>query len=240
MRSMKPRVMLAAFAPMMLSLCAAGPPPEGVETQLYVGTGVYDYTSGGCGSPRYANRAFDTHGFGSVSYRHESGASVTGEVTGGYAKTMSSRLLDELEGTDEYPPTDEQEVGKELGYVNGAVRIGYNHKYFGVALGPAVHSETGVIPSGELWAGVPQYVFVYGEVGAGPVTSRYLPAGAGLGHSSERVRAQLGFNLESRLIAAGSYKVSEKFPLFVGARLVQEFDPQLMGTLGGLTLAYGW
>ena len=34
-----------------LGLCSSAPPPEGVETRFMVGSGAFDYKSGGCGGP---------------------------------------------------------------------------------------------------------------------------------------------------------------------------------------------
>ena len=239
MKYLKPRVVFAAITPMLLTLLASGPPPEGVETQLYVGTGSFEYQSGGCGSPTYANRAVDGHGFASTSYRHETGATAVVEVGGGVAKTTSSRLLS-TETDPSVPPTDVDEVGKTRGMVNVAARVGFHHSYFGLELGPAYNTDLGFFPSGEVWVGVPRYVFAYVDVASGPVSLGHLPVGAGLGHASDRVRAKLGLGLEQKIVAEGAYKVSKDVPLFIGGRLVQSFDPDLAGTLGGLSFAYGW
>ena len=226
--------------PILMTLCAAGPPPKGAEVNMHAGTGSFEYASGGCGGPTYMNRANEVSGFGAATYRSEVGVSAGAEVSAAGAKTVSSRVSAGAEPGE--PRVDEDEIGRERQAYAGAARFGYHHDYFGIEGGGMVLSVDGdmiTLPSATTWAGYPRYAYVFGDFLAGPTSLSHLPIDIGLGHASEHVRAQLGMGFaEPSVLVAGAYGIGGA--LFVGGRLRQYVEAGRNGTTGALTLAYNW
>jgi hypothetical protein len=216
------------------------------------GGGSFDYPSGGCGSASYMNRASEGSVFGSASYRHESGVTGVVEVSGAAAKTVGSRLVDRGEYDDDPPLVDEDEIGRVRNVVAVAPRLGFHHDYFGAEAGALLYAggDDGsfldhdgefrplVLPSGMLWAGVPEVAFLQLDFLRGATSLGHLPIQAGIGHSGDRVRANLAVAAEGALVLDGSVRPFETDPFWLGARLVQ--NVQQYGTFGALSWAYAW
>lgn len=244
------RVSRTTFACSMVllttGLCGSGPPPKGVETRFMAGSGGFEYQSGGCGGPTYANRATEGSAFAAATYRHETGITGVAEVSAAVAKTRSSRLIDP--GDDpiaEVPPQDEDELGRVQYQLSVSPRLGYHHKYFGLEAGAFFlddidGGEPAVLPSGQLWAGHPDYVYLWGAFLAGPSSLGHLPAEAGIGHASERWRGALGVGWEPSILAEGSLRVDPDLPFYLGARFTQIVGDDRKGTLAAATVAYTW
>lgn len=246
---LRTRTILVSAA--VLLACAAAPPPEGKEVKVMAGSGSFDYPTGGCGGPSYMNRATEGSGFASASYRHESGITGVVEASGGVSKTRSSRLVKRGERDESPPPVDADQIGRVRRAVSIAPRLGYHHDYFGIEAGPFIYAgddtlttaedSSGpiVLPSGLIWAGVPDIAFAQLDFLRGSQSSLgHLPASLGVGHSGDRVRASLAFGAENSLNLDGSFRVSEEDGSWVGARYVQYLDR--FGTFGTLTYAYDW
>lgn len=236
---MQMHIRLATLFPIAISLCAAGPPPKGAEARLHAGTGSFEYGSGGCGGPTYANRATEFSGFARVTARHGVGATAAVEGTLAHAKTNSSRLIDA--GDSEDPaPRDEDEIGRKQRGAAGAIRAGYHHQYFGLEAG--LFTTVGlddVLPSAEGWIGLPRIAYVWGAFLAGPAPLSDLPVEFGLGHASERVRVDGSYSPLNASVGLGvALRPADTIPFYAGIRLRQSLDPDLRGTLGSLTLSY--
>ncbi len=229
-------------ATLLLGLCGAGPPPEGVETRFAAGSGSFEYTSGGCGGPSYINRAVEGSVFASASLRSKIGVTGAVDLSGAVARTTDSRLTDPAD--EENPPrVDEDELGRTRGVFSVSPRIGYHHDYFGVEAGPWVllgDNEPIVAPAGTIWVGVPRYVYLWGSFLEGPTSVGHLPIEAGLGHSSEAFRAALGLGYEPSVLAEAALRVKSDVPLFIGGRLTVLLPEDQTGYLGAVTAAYTW
>ncbi len=78
------------------------------------------------------------------------------------------------------------------------VRGGYRGTYAGFELGPTLwmssngSGEVLPLPAGNVWIGVPEYAFLYGDFLTGPLSLVSMPIGVGLGHQSDRLRLEAG------------------------------------------------
>lgn len=207
------RAWCAASVPLCVALCGAAPPEEGLEVRGAGGVGNYEYTTGGCGTTSYTNKAREAKLYGQVSYRTSSGASVALESNVATGRVYAEELFDDVPDT-ERPPS---EVGKRRTLGSIALRPGFHARYGGIEAGATYLTNNllygdgggGVFTfSGRAWAGVPRYAYAWLDVLSGPASFGYFPATAGVGHASERLRLELGvLNVAGAFSVSGQYRV---------------------------------
>lgn len=180
----------------LLVLCGASPAPEGNETTVAVGMGVYEYRSGGCNGAR--RRYSVTEPIAQVQVRHRTDNNT---IIAGEANLAVGMLGDSREDPNEVD-LEEDLLESSQNFPAGlvALRFGKQGRFVGFELGPAVayhHRLEGLapVPSGGVWFGKPQAAYVWADVFRGPFGGAIeFSALAGVGHESRRVAAQLGTN----------------------------------------------
>ncbi len=172
-----------------LNLSAAGPPPEGATIETQLGVGRLGFQEGGCDGPyrRYQATALVAHV--QATGRGEAGLTGVAEVTAAPAVITSAKNDADYAGDASY------HVGDLRGSFAMAARVGYHHpRYFGGELGVALLDYgDDPLPSAQVWAGVPRYVYAYGSLVTG-VQDRTLVGAldAGFGHRGELTQWELG------------------------------------------------
>lgn len=223
------RALTASLLPMMLMMCAAAPPKQGVEIQGGAGYDQFAYQTGGCGTTQYTNRARQVRVHGSLSYRSKSGFGATTDVNMAYAKVVSSE------------PAGSEEVDRDILLPGIVVRPSFHWKYIGIELGLGLgttgilggYEQNQFIPliSGRAWVGYPKYAYVWSDVLAGPL----IPNGGvvlGLGHASDNLRLSAGFGpyaSESMVLVQGQYQVLES--IWLGTRLHTGINEEGFGAM---------
>ena len=244
------RPLLAALLPLTLSLCAATPPEQGLEVRGGAGAGTYEYTSGGCGTPAYTNRAREGSGYAQLSYRSAIHLGATAEVSGSVNKTTSSMLTeaDAMDANgDPYPTSDTDALNNRGSTFMVALRPSAHFAYGGVEVGAALINQRrlsitdspdeendtlpSLAPSARAWAGYPEYAYAWVDFIAGPYTEAIPPFGLGVGHASQMWRGELGvrpgFDNNVLLSTEGSYRLAPAF--WLGARVSSDFSTNVGG-----------
>lgn len=165
---------LAGLPLLLLTLCGASPGQQG--TTVTMGTGYADQdVPTGCG----AVRTRSTPLYGNVSHTYANGLTATAEGT-------LSNLL------------DRSGVASNI-----ALRLGYQHRYFGfeagptVIMNPLVSSQWVPFPSVSVWGGKPELVYGWGRMLAGPYTpdSFWHLGAVGVGRKTDQYQVELGLPL---------------------------------------------
>lgn len=216
-----PRALAALLIPIVLPLCAAAPPREGAELRGGVGADAYEVYTGGCGSTRYLNRAATGRAHGQVTYRSASGATGAAEVNLSVGTVHQSIVIERAEA-DQNPAPE----GSAAHLMTLALRVGYHGRYGGIEGGlmPTVGNTLSefegaqflLLPSVRGWLGVPELVYVWADVLAGPTLGGVPGSGLGLGHASKTLRVELGYS-PNAITSHAEFKLSEQ--LWLGAKL---------------------
>lgn len=147
-----------------------------------LGAGERRYTTGGgCGGTLVQHHARELNG--SFEARHG--------FDNGFTMATSASLARQDDRAQGGQAEDDM-----MGQV--AFRGGYRGAYAGFELGPTVlltaseGQEVLPLPAGNVWLGVPEYAFLYGDFLTGPLSMVSMPIGLGLGHQSDRVRLEAG------------------------------------------------
>jgi len=231
-------VRVRGLAPPALLAFVLGAPVPGTEIEIGGGVGAYHYT-GGCEGPH--NDANFTAMQVRARHLEPSGLVVAVEAAGQRGEVVAS-----APGANGTSNLGRQEL---LGVL--AARIGYEGRYGGIELGPALlrtglasnnndPENTGFI-SAKVWLG--RYGAAHGWVAV--LADRALPtnrvAGIGLGHTSERVRASLGLALsagdEGTYIADADVAVWRGLWLGMGGQFAD--SPHTWGVLGRVGFFWG-
>lgn len=238
------RAWCVILLPLLTSLCAAAPPAKGVEVQGGVGGGGYEYTSGGCGTTSYVNKAAEARSYAQVSYRSDIGLSATTEANINYGKVYESEPINS--NTQKDPEDSGNDEGETSLLTSLALRPGFHAKYAGAELGvimiygnttPSVGRFDGLefFPSGRLWAGYPKYLYSWLDLLAGPNSEGHYGLGVGLGHASDWLRVEAGLAGRGALTLRGQLNVSPGF--WLGAQTHAWLDEDNSSYGGLLTFA---
>ena len=242
-RALSTRALLCGLGPMLLPLCASAPPAQGVEVRAALGGGAYEYSSGGCGTTSYVNRAYEARAHSQVSYRHSSGLSASLDANLSYGVTTSSTPQSPGEQAD---PSDEgYRQGRRQLHQALALRPGWHGAWGGAEAGvflsshepgrPDQTTSLSIQPSARLWVGSPRHVYAWGEALAGVHAPGYLGVGAGLGHASSSLRLQVGVAGNQAAMLAGQRRVGSN--LWLGATLHAGIAQDASNLGGMLTLS---
>lgn len=177
---------VASLAPgALLAVVGFGAPQPGTHVEVGGGPGAYHYT-GGCEGPHnYAN-------FVALQARarhlQPNGLVVVGEAAGQRDEVVRSSVS--------------SEVGRRETYGMFALRIGFEGRYGGFEVGPAVmrggiddgryRPTTNLLPSVNLWLGRYGVAHAWASLLADWTLPMNRVVGFGIGHASPRVRASLG------------------------------------------------
>jgi hypothetical protein len=250
---------------MALMMCGAAPPEEGVQLESGVGSAHYQYTSGGCVGPTYNNKVREARVYNQVSYRSSKHIGVTGEATLSVGEVYSSTLRDSGDESNPPQTDNEElghvrgaaivAIRPSLHFKYGGLELGPGldvyqtlrapEAYRGLSMEEAEQMgldverlslrEVGLFPSGRFWAGYPKYAYAWLDLGAGPGSPAALPIGIGVGHASEKLRAELGiYGLDGALLLTGTRKLNDKIWLGGRAHVGPDFD-----AVGGM-LMFGY
>jgi len=180
----------------LLVLCGASPAPEGNETTVGVGMGVYEYRSGGCNGTR--RRYSVTEPIAQLQVRHRTDTDL---IIAGEANLAVGMLGDSREDPDEVDVEEDLlDSGQTFWTGMVAARFGKQGKNAGFELGPGVayhHRLEGwkPVPSGGVWFGKPKLAYVWADVFRGPFGGAIEFAGlAGVGHENRFVSTRIGSN----------------------------------------------
>lgn len=232
--------------PLFTSLCAAAPPAKGVEVQGGVGGSGYEYSSGGCGTTSYVNKAAEARSYAQVTHRSDSGLSATAEANINYDNTYQSSISasNQSEELDQRGKRD----GSSNIYSSLALRPGFHTDYIGLELGVfldyripfnrAADDEESlfhILPSGRLWLGLPKYVYGWWDFFAGPNSQGHPGFALGLGHATDTLRLEGGYTGNNAYTLRGQLKVSDG--LWFGAQAHAGFEEEAKSYGGLLTFA---
>lgn len=147
-----------------------------------VGGGERRYTTGGgCGGTLVDHHAQELNASFEARHGFDSGLTMA-----------TSAAIAHQE--DDAPGAEGDDAA--LGQVT--IRGGYRGAYAGFELGPTLlmsasaGAEVLPLPAGNVWLGVPDVAYVYGDFLTGPMSMVSFPLGVGLGHQSDRVRFEAG------------------------------------------------
>lgn len=201
------RLLVPALASGTLVLCGAHPPPEGDEISADIGASAYELRTGGCGAPVYSHDVFEPALHVAATHREKWGGTVAVEGTIAPGVVVDRRLVEPGDDPDD-PIGSPLSEGTVLLTANGAARLGWHWRYVGGEFGfMAIRNDYAepIWPSGRAWVGYPRYLYLWGELLAGPTTgllTQSVAAGVGVSHESVRFEAGLNFfGLEGSLAA---------------------------------------
>lgn len=191
---------LLASAPTLAT--AATPAPVGTETTVIAGHSLSEYQSNGAGPVyRYVSSGLTLHLASRT--RFDNNLTIVAQLDGDHGIVQGFQQMTPDTGGAYEPAANH--VGDTLWQGAAAMRAGWHNDFLGGELGMALTrfptQERILHPSGMVWLGKPDVLYLWGSTMAGPITrSQVLTEPfAGVGHRGDKLSAWWGTHVASRI-----------------------------------------